>query len=287
MLLLPHDAFYGSLHLKRALPGITCSHRLANAPPEEVELHTHIDAHFVLVTGGRYVSSARLVAASGATLIYNPPGTTHRDHFVEGRGSFFTVAISNDWLTQSAPKSLSSAPVHVGNHRACGLSRALVMECGRWTTASELRLESLTLELLSACSEHDRRERLQPSWLSRAIDFVSDTTRERLTVGVIARAVGVHPTHLARVFREFAGCTPGDLLRARRLDRAASLLLETKQPIARIALDCGFADQPQLTRAFRRNFGVPPAVFRAGSVRNRAMLRFDKTRAARTRRHMR
>jgi imidazolonepropionase-like amidohydrolase len=45
MLLLPHDAFYGSLHLKRALPGVTCSHRLANSPPEEVELHTHIDAH--------------------------------------------------------------------------------------------------------------------------------------------------------------------------------------------------------------------------------------------------
>jgi len=58
-LLLTHDIFFGELQSSRSLDGITLSHRIASSPPEEVEVHTHVDAHFVLVTSGRYVSSAR------------------------------------------------------------------------------------------------------------------------------------------------------------------------------------------------------------------------------------
>ena len=96
--LLAHDVFFGALQSIRSLDGITLSHRIANSPPEEVEVHTHLEAHVVLVTGGRYVSSARTTPNRRTTLVYNPPGTTHRDHFDQGKGSFFTISVSTERL---------------------------------------------------------------------------------------------------------------------------------------------------------------------------------------------
>jgi hypothetical protein len=51
-LLLTHEVFYGELQSTRSLDGITVSHRIADSPPAEVEVHTHAEAHFVLVTSG-------------------------------------------------------------------------------------------------------------------------------------------------------------------------------------------------------------------------------------------
>jgi AraC-like DNA-binding protein len=40
-------------------------------------------------------------------------------------------------------------------------------------------------------------------------------------------------------------------------------MLSVGEPIARVAAACGFADQPQLTRTFRRTVGVTPGRFAA------------------------
>src|SRR5438270_11471808 len=91
--ILPHNVFYGALQLQRDLPGFTLAHRIADCPADEVETHTHPEAHLVLVTGGRYISTARGTAPR-LPLVYNPPGTTHRDRFHRGLGSFFTVSVA-------------------------------------------------------------------------------------------------------------------------------------------------------------------------------------------------
>src|SRR5215475_14403119 len=86
--------FFGGARLGRSVGGIEVSHRIAAGPPEQVLTHTHRDAHFILVTGGEYVSAAGRARSTGPVLIYNPPGTTHRDHFERGRGSFFAISLA-------------------------------------------------------------------------------------------------------------------------------------------------------------------------------------------------
>ena len=49
-----------------------------------------------------------------------------------------------------------------------------------------------------------------------------------------------------------------------RLARAARLLRDTDQPIAKIADSVGYGSQIALTRAFRREVGVPPGTYRTG-----------------------
>jgi AraC family transcriptional regulator len=268
-LLLTHDVFFGELQSSRSLDGITLSHRIADSPPEEVEIHKHVDAHFVLVTGGRYVSSAKTAPNCRTTLVYNPPGTTHRDHFDQGRGSFFTISVTAQRLAESIDSKLPALATYLGDDRACGLATTLLTECARWNKSSSLKSESLYSELLAATLRRfSPPERSRPIWLRAACELIQDCYAEDLSIRQVANSVGVHPTHLARVFRSFLGCTPGDLLRTRRLEKAAELLLSTETSLAEIALESGYSDQAQFTKAFRQMHGAPPGIYRRLSARN-------------------
>ena len=267
MLVLPHNVFFGNLQLSRMLDGITVSHRIANSLPAHIPLHTHTDAHFVLVTSGSYVSSATGDAHPRTALIYNPPGTKHRDHFWQGMGSFFTVSLSSVQLSQLLDTARTpSAAVHLREERALGLAWALLMECARWNSSSQLKAESLCLELLAETSGSPLPSRPPlPPWLLVACELIRDEPDKTPHVRDVAKRVGVHPVHLARAFRTFAGCTPGDLLRARRLELAAEALMKSENSLAEISLASGFSDQAQFTKAFHRIYGVPPGAYRKSS----------------------
>jgi AraC family transcriptional regulator len=74
--------------------------------------------------------------------------------------------------------------------------------------------------------------------------------------------VGCDAGELARAFRAHLGATPGEVQRRLRVERAATLLAESRQPLADIAALCGFSDQPHMTRAFKAQLGTTPAAYR-------------------------
>jgi AraC family transcriptional regulator len=267
MLVLPHNVFFGDLQLSRVLDGITVSHRTANSPPAQLPVHTHTDAHFVLITSGGYVSSATDEAHPRTALIYNPPGTKHRDHFWQGTGSFFTISLSSVRLSQLLDTARPPrAAVHLWKERELGLVRALLMECVRWNSGSQLKAESLCLELLAETSDISLPSGTSPPpWLLAACELIRDCPEKTPRVRDVAKSVGVHSVHLARAFRTFVGCTPGDLLRARRLELAAAALMKSENSLAEISLASGFSDQAQFTKAFHRIYGVTPGAYRRSS----------------------
>jgi len=63
-------------------------------------------------------------------------------------------------------------------------------------------------------------------------------------------------------FREVLGRSPAAEIRRVRLERARRLLIETRLPIPRIAVACGFVEPGSLARAFRKEFGVSPSKLR-------------------------
>jgi AraC family transcriptional regulator len=91
---------------------------------------------------------------------------------------------------------------------------------------------------------------------------MDQATYARLEVRHVAQEIDVHPVHLARVFRDYWGCSPGELIRWRRLDRAADLLRRSRLSGAEIAAEVGFVDQSHLIRAFRATYGVSPGEYR-------------------------
>ena len=90
--------------------------------------------------------------------------------------------------------------------------------------------------------------------------------RSRLDGGVsiteVADACALSRSYFIRAFRETTGQTPLQWLQAQRLARARTLLADAGQPLADIAIACGFADQSHFTRVFTRAEGKPPGTWR-------------------------
>jgi AraC family transcriptional regulator len=256
-----HGEFFGAIRRKHDISGVALAHRIAAG---EVTNHTHDDAHFVWVTGGDYVTTANDISHKDEPVfVYNPVGTAHRDHFAGGRGSFFSISISAERIRHwQEGARLPDAPVHVRGRSARGLARKLMLEC--WETPdSSLAVESLCLELIGSAGKNaEAITPAMPAWLKRAREKLEEQSTEDISMGGLARGLGVHPVHLTRSFRAFFRCTPGEYLRSVRLERAARFLSRTRRSLAEVALMSGFTDQSHFTRRFARAFGVTPGEYR-------------------------
>ena len=93
-------------------------------------------------------------------------------------------------------------------------------------------------------------------------DLLRDRFREDVSPSDLGREVGIHPVHLASVFRKYLGCSVGEFVRNCRVEFAASRLACRGVPLADIAAEAGFADQSHFTRLFKRATGLTPAAFR-------------------------
>ena len=85
-----------------------------------------------------------------------------------------------------------------------------------------------------------------------------------LTIGEVARRVGVGRRSLERRFEKTLGKSPSDCYLSMRLDQAALLLNRTDQTVAAIAASTGFCDTSHFARAFRQHRGMTPAKARHG-----------------------
>lgn len=235
---------------------------IADRPGDRIEAHGHAEAHIMYVMGDGYVTSARGEPARNRThLVYNPPGTYHRDRLTRP-GRFFTVTLSpyhtpllDDLTLPVSPSQNDAAMAHT-------LVGKLVRTCADWEPDSALDAETLAFELLAAIAAPRTKERVAPRWLARVLEMLETDAAGGLTLAALSQAANVHPVHLTRTFRAFHGCTPAEYLRERRLERAVALLAATRKPLADIAIHCGFADQSHFNRQFQRAIGVTPAAYR-------------------------
>lgn len=254
--------FYGAPTVERQLPGVRLAHLEATKRAEHVDEHSHDDAHFVLATHGRYITTAVGPETEGPVLVFNPPGVVHRDRFVDVGGYFLAVSFGpSDWRTladagRGAAIDALRLTGPAARRAALRLTRSLLAH-----DAETLSLEGLSLELaaqaLAPAGDGDKR----PSWLERAETYLADTFDQPINVADLAEIAGVHPVHLARGYRRWLGAAPGDRLRTRRLERAADLLMRGRESIGEIALASGFCDQSHLNRQFLKAYGVTPGEF--------------------------
>ena len=68
--------------------------------------------------------------------------------------------------------------------------------------------------------------------------------------------------YFCRAFKATFGQTPHAFIVARRLHRAAELMLTSDDSLSQVALACGFADQAHLCKMFRQRHGQSPAAWR-------------------------
>ncbi|MCW0199849.1 helix-turn-helix domain-containing protein [Sphingopyxis sp.] len=134
--------------------------------------------------------------------------------------------------------------------------------------ATHRRLEDLIARLATPMSTVDRHgagpiaSGLAPWQAKRVRDLVERDLDRALSVKHLADTARLSESYFFRAFRGSFGMAPHSFIMLRRVERAKEYLRSGQEPIAQIALSCGFCDQAHLSRAFSRHFGISPSAWR-------------------------
>jgi pimeloyl-ACP methyl ester carboxylesterase/AraC-like DNA-binding protein len=112
--------------------------------------------------------------------------------------------------------------------------------------------------------------------VSKALSIIHSRFAEELDVESLARDAGVSRTVLGERFAELIGEPPMRYCASWRMRVAANMLRDGKQNTANVAYSVGFNSEAAFNRAFKREFGEPPATWR------RRMEDQDAARASRS-----
>ncbi len=107
-------------------------------------------------------------------------------------------------------------------------------------------------------------------WLAGVGDRIVGTALNALhanpaqawTLDELARAATTSRSVLAERFQQLVGASPMQYLTQWRMLLAANLLSRSNAPLASIAQDVGYQTDTAFSRAFRREYGAPPAAWR-------------------------
>ncbi|MFI6575753.1 helix-turn-helix domain-containing protein [Nocardiopsis sp. NPDC050513] len=145
----------------------------------------------------------------------------------------------------------------------------------RLTVAERAELGTVAVDLLASAlragaggdGPPDGRTALRLAMRAFVRDHLADP---RLTPEALARQHGISVRYTAQLFAA-DGTSPAAFIRAERLRAAHRMLVDPRFAgftVSALAARCGFTDRTTFTRAFVREFGLPPAALRAARSRS-------------------
>jgi AraC-like DNA-binding protein len=102
--------------------------------------------------------------------------------------------------------------------------------------------------------------------IGRALSLMHARLNEGWTADALAREVNLSRSTFADHFNALIGVPPMRYLFNWRMQVARQKLRKTRRTIAEIAFEVGYESEVAFTRAFRREFGLPPATWRKESL---------------------
>lgn len=263
---LAAGTFYGTTTVRRELAGLVFAESVYR-DRLRIPRHEHANAFVNLVVEGTYTETCgvRSRTRGPSTLAIHPCGEAHADQWHTSGGRVFHVDFAPSFLERVRAYSKAlDVPQDLEGGLPVWLATRLYQEHLSDDGASSLAMEGLTFEMLAECSRHGSKnpERGWPRWLLALRELLHERFRDNLSHDAIAVAVGVHPMHMARVFRRRFGCSLGTYVRRLRVEFACFKLRSTDEPLAEIAVSAGFSDQSHFTRVFKQQIGMTPATFK-------------------------
>lgn len=176
-------------------------------------------------------------------------------------------------LFEALPRVLR---IPIGDAPASALLRELLRVGVRESSASRPGAESMLAKLSELMFVEALRryvENLPPEgkgWLAgvrdaqigRALALMHREPGRAWTVDALAREVAISRSALAERFAALVGEPPIQYLMRWRLALAAQMLRSGREAIARVAERSGYESEAAFSRAFKREFGMPPAAWR-------------------------
>jgi len=114
-------------------------------------------------------------------------------------------------------------------------------------------------------------DKLKPGGLAtwqakRTLAYVEANLASKMEIDDLANLVALSRSHFSRAFKRSLGFSPMEYVVVRRVERAKAMISGTREPLAEVALACGFADQSHLNRRFRDIVGISPGRWRRSNA---------------------
>jgi AraC family transcriptional regulator len=262
---LPPGSFYGERRKSHQIADLILTESVYS-PHFSIPSHSHESAFFLLVLQGTCTetSETRARTCDSSVLVFHPAGERHRAVWDQAGGRCFNLEFVPHWIDRfSEQKVRLDQPADFDGGLSAWLALRLYQELHQMDDVSSLVMEGLALELVAATTR--QREKVTkhqpPRWLEQARELLHAHFADTLSLSAVAASVGVHPAHLARVFRQQYRCSVGDYLRRLRIEFACRQLAASDKSLSEIALAAGFADQSHFSKTFKSLKGVPPSEY--------------------------
>ncbi len=132
----------------------------------------------------------------------------------------------------------------------------------------ELALRRLLIALYRQAPQMFASEESESTGMIRRLQRRMETRYGEPTgLAELAAESHVSPSHLSHLFKRVTGYAPMAYLMACRLSAAKSELCHSRRSIRDIAARCGFTDESNFCRTFRRATGLTPTEFRRANRR--------------------
>jgi AraC family transcriptional regulator len=240
----------------------------SHAPDTRLGRHCHAHPAITFVLRGGFAEDFGVdgeLSCGAMSMLLKPAGAAHSNRYSKiGARSFILECVSPSPLFEGLDRGRPRlGPSHV-------VLRLLELYSAFRADSPErlLLAEEVAFELArQAGGEIARGTTARPRWLTAVADTVREECTQPLRLSALAAGSSVHPVYLARAFRRHYGRSIGSYMLQGRLRLAMRRLATSNDPISRIAMDCGFADQSHFSRMFGREVGMSPARFRRRASR--------------------
>lgn len=236
-------------------------------PSLSISWHYHEKPTLLFVFGGSVEEKfkKRTFQCAASSVVVRPAEETHAHLYGSVGAKCLAIQVKSAFLKDSKQilQALDSVS-YIGKSPLISAARKIQRELQIMDEASPLAIEGYFLEIIAKIIRAEKKERNSspPQWLKNARDLANDCFKESLNLSEIAGQIGVHPAYLAEMFRKHFGLTLGEYVRDLRLEYAFREVLETRRPLAEIALEVGFYDQSHFTKRFRERFNFTPLTIR-------------------------
>ncbi|HEU4487592.1 MAG TPA: AraC family transcriptional regulator [Povalibacter sp.] len=111
---------------------------------------------------------------------------------------------------------------------------------------------------------------LRDPQIRKALTLIHESPQAPWTVESLARQAAMSRAAFAKRFMDLVGQPPLAYVTRWRMDLAAKLLRESREPVARIASRVGYLSETAFAKAFRRRRQMPPGAYRFQRTRRAA-----------------
>jgi len=225
----------------------------------------------VLVEGREFYSltyrySGKVIISTGDTTLisesdsitFMPKGVSYTTEVCE---DVRMATVHFDLECENPPNE--PAVIEVGDSKLRSLFKAL-MKSGANTSAS-LSGMSIFYGILAELDSLgvSSVQRTIPARIRRSRELIDERYRDPyFSVSSLADEIGVSEAYLRREFKLLYGVSPIGYLKNLRMETAKRLLLTERYPVARIAIECGYAGASYFIQDFHKAVGEAPGAYR-------------------------